>query len=260
MRTLLAIPFRDTDGTRLEPFIKTVELLLNFYDWTEVVAVDSGHPKFNRAATRNLAFQYGRDYDYDVVVCNDADTIGQSEGYHKAIDAAATNGLINYPFTVVFELIPKAIATVGTQPASILRNRAFSKCFSEGGVYVATPESFAGAGWQDPRFTGWGCEDRAFISSNKTLLGLPLKQPEDLFCLYHTRDEDVWLQSDVDLLFRYDNAFGNETEMRALTEERLDDCETYYLGALPWETQECGPTVRVIPRDLPARHKAGYRR
>lgn len=257
MRVLLAIPFRDTDGSRRQPFMTTVGVLFDYYNWTEVVTVDSGHHIFNRAASRNLAFQYAADQSYDVVCCNDADTSGESDGYVKAIVAAHTNSLINYPFTLAFELIPKAIAQIGNAPASILRNRAYSKCHSEGGVYIASPEVWMKAGWQDPRFTGWGCEDRAFISSNKTLVGMPLKQPEDLFCLYHNRPQDTWLQSDVDLLFRYDHAYGNPIEMRELVNER--EPRTDYSCAESWTSEERGPTVRVVPRDLPARYKAGYR-
>lgn len=237
MKVLLAFPFRDSDGSRIEAFVRTRECLEGMYEWDDIREFDSGHEPFSRAATRNMAMQYGLDNDYDVVVCCDADSVPEPEPLRDAINGAS-DGLIHYPFTTVYELIPKASLQVGVQPPSILQNRAISKCESEGGVWVCRPDTWFLAGGQDERFTGWGCEDRAFISASKTLIGDPVKHPGALFCMYHTRPQDYWLTEDVLLLIQYNDAFKDVERMREIIDGRFNSTLSEQISP-----EECSPAV-----------------
>lgn len=225
------------------------------YEWECVVEVDSGHERFNRAATRNLAVKWATINGFDIVVLNDADSVPEVGGMVAAINGAALDDLIHFPFNRVYELVPKATNFVGIQSPAILMNRAYAKCESEGGIWVMKPRVWQKAGYQDERFGGWGCEDRAFIAANHTLVGKPVKHDGSLFCMYHDRtsnESESWLPEEVELLIRYNDAYLNPEEMENIINERLN-----YLGAVAGTTEERSPTVRVLSGDLYRQYEIG---
>ena len=248
MRVLLAFPFRDTDGSRTPQYLQTQRCLWKMYPWDGIVECDSGHVKFNRAATRNEAVFYAFSHNYDVIVLNDADTVPEEQPLNDAIRGAYTTDVVHYPFTTAYELIPKAMYQVGIQAASILVQRAYGKCQSEGGIWVCKPEVWVKAGGQDERFNGWGCEDRAFIAANKTLVGDPVKHQGALFCMYHdrtTNNEDSWIPEEVQLLIQYNDAFMDKEKMREIIDGRAYNSRTKSPA-----TEKRSPTVRELPRDM----------
>lgn len=225
---MLAIPFRDdSDNTRLPAFQVVRERLATFYDFKHVLVVDSGHVPFNRAATRNLAVKQAEAMSADVIVLCDADSIPEKKPLGDAILDSYTDGLLHYPFNQVWEMTAKAIYLVKVgKSLDLLKNRAFCRYGpSQGGIWICRPDTWWAAGGQDPRLSGWGCEDRAMVASSNTLIGSPKHHEGVLMCLYHRRPslEEQWIPEDVELLHRYDNARGNVFETKGIIDERFDD-------------------------------------
>lgn len=225
---VLAIPFRDdSDNTRLPAFQVVKEKLSTFYDFKHVLVVDSGHVPFNRSATRNLAVKRSQEVSADVIVLCDADSIPEEEPLRAAIHDSYADGLIHYPFNEVWEMAGKAIYLVKAgRNVNQLRTRAFHKYgHSQGGVWICRPDVWWAAGGQDPRLSGWGCEDRAMVASSNTLIGHPKHHEGVLMCLYHKRPSaaEQWIPEDVELLHRYEKARGNALETKGIINERFDD-------------------------------------
>lgn len=244
MRAVLVFPFRDDSvGSREQAFNKTVSLLRVMYDWCAILTVDSGHSRFNRAATRNLGVQEAIKRGADVVVLCDADSIPERIPLVEAIHAASDDRF-HYPFDQVWAMSPKITPTIGKKNLRQLENRAISRSGrSEGGIWVFKPEIWTKIGGQDPRLAGWGCEDRSFLSVTHTLVGEPVFHEGVLLCLHHGRiAEETWLPGDVELMIRYQAALGDPKTTREIIDERLDS-----FGSLDGSTKERGPVVRVLP-------------
>lgn len=246
MRVNLYIPWRSTDD-RYPAYVLTVEKLLPMYPWNAVYSVDSGHPSFNRAATRNVAFRHALETGVDVVVCCDADSIPEASVLLEAI-AAAPDGLFHFPFDIVWYLGSKAIERVRQgQHLEQLKSRIIDKCESEGGIWVCQPETWWKAGGMDDGILYWGCDDRAFLSASRTMVGMPVKHQGVLLCLPHYRPTDVgepvWHPPDVELLIKYQEAYMKPEEMEKLINER----RTYLSGAEQIPTEERRPIIRELP-------------
>lgn len=223
MQVVLAYPFRPDGHERAWNFEHVRRCVDTYYDWNYIIQVDSGHKKFNRAATRNLAVNEADKLGADVVVICDADSVPENQPLNDAILGAFQDDKIHYPFDTVYEMIPKATQQIGRQNIEQLKQRAFGKCESEGGIWVTKPSTWRRAGGQDSRFAGWGCEDRAFLAANRTLVGMPVKHPGALFCMYHNRDqnnEDAWDPGEVAILIKYQEAYQNPIDMLKVIYDR----------------------------------------
>lgn len=224
MKVCLAYPFRPDGHERAWNFGHVRRCVDTYYPWDTIIQVDSGHEKFNRAATRNLAVTHSQSIGADVVVICDADSVPEQQPLEDAINGAFQDGRIHYPFDTVYELVPKATQQVGHQNIEQLKQRAFGKCASEGGIWVTKPSTWWKVGGQDVRFAGWGCEDRAFLAANRTLVGDPVKHPGALLCMYHNRDqnnEDAWDPEEVAILIKYQDAYQNPIEMLKVIYDRV---------------------------------------
>lgn len=251
MKVLLGIPFRESDGSRLAPFVKLLSVTPNNYDFSNVVIGDSGDFPFNRARSRNLIFQYAVDEGYDVVVCNDADSICQEEALRESIEDASLNEKINFPFNIVYELVPKGLNKIGLINWEQLKHSAFSKCYSEGGIWVATPDTWFAAGGMDPRFEAWGPEDRAFRSACRAILGNPVFHEGGLFCLHHSAERN-WGPG-VQLMMRYESNIENADGIQEIIYERSPYVNDY--RTVSFEAEVSGPVIRSIPKHmLPTRY------
>jgi len=93
---------------------------------------------------------------------------------------------------------------------------------STGGVLVIRPDAWALAGGMDERFTGWGCEDSAFLAAADTLLGPSVRHPAQIVHLWHPTADTPGPGRDAnyELLRRYRAAEGDVPAMRALIAER----------------------------------------
>jgi hypothetical protein len=84
-------------------------------------------------------------------------------------------------------------------------------------------------------------------------VGEPVKHPGYLFCMYHNRDANnglAWLEDDVNLLVRYNDAFLEPDKMRDIINERID-----LFGTLASTAEKCSPVVRELSGDLYRRHQ-----
>ncbi len=188
--------------------IAAFEQTVNF--WISVGAdiqfFDSGHPIFNRAASRNLAVRTAADSGHNKLVISDADCIPQYGPLNEAWDQADDTG-VHLPYTVCIVHAPDG------------RELGMFD-FTCGGVYVTTPTSWVRVGGQDERFTKWAPEDMAFSMAHNTLAG-PLRRHDGILkSLGHARDPHRHSDSEDDplvLLYRqYEAANGNPELMKVL--------------------------------------------
>lgn len=132
---------------------------------------DSGHSRFNRAASRNQAMTTFR--DFPVVMLCDADTFPEVKPAWMAVQQARRDGKVHRPFTWFRPLSRKA-----TQ--RLLEDDVHDKDdldhhpnnTAPGGVIIASPKTWWRAGGMDERFTGWGYEDTSFRLAARELTGV----------------------------------------------------------------------------------------
>ena len=224
MKVALVIHFRDdAAGSRRAAFEVTKDVVSNRYRFDDILVVDSGHERYNRAASRNYGVRLAEERGCDVVVLNDADSIPESVPLTQAIEGAYADGLMHFPFNEVWYLVPKATARIKTTPLVQLRNRALHRTGpSNGGVWVCRPDVWWKTGGQDERIAGYGAEDRAHLAATRTLVGESVVHEGVLLCAYHDRElgpTETWNYDDVQLMERYHHAFGNPEATQALIDE-----------------------------------------
>lgn len=234
MNVVLGIPFRDdSEFSRSAAYSIVRDRLSGMYAFSNVVVGDSGHPRFNRAASRNQLVRTAETLGADVIVLCDADSIPEKQALHDSINQAFEDSSLHYPFNQVWELAPKATYLVKAgRTLAQLRNRCLTRYGpSQGGIWVCKPSTWNAAGGQEPRLSGWGCEDRAMIAAAETLIGTAVQHDGVLICMHHQRPPqgEQWIPEDVELLRRYETAIYNPYEMKAIINERLDDS-----GSLTW--------------------------
>lgn len=213
MKVSLGIPFRsNNDPSRIYAYGKTLEFLLDSYQWHQIATFDTSHPRFNRAAARNKAVR--RFQDSDVIVLCDADSIPESAPLERAIKEAAVDGLIHYPFDTVHDITKNSTRLVGQRPLHCLKTiQTYGP--SEGGCFVFNPNTWWQAGGMDERLTGWGFEDRVFLITNHTLVGKPKIHTGNLYCLWHDRGKSVTIDpGDSQLFNEYSELEGKPEELR----------------------------------------------
>lgn len=238
MKVMLGFPWRPTDD-RLEAYRVTTEVVPKLYPFDAVFTVDSGHTTFNRPQSRNLIFDVAEANGADVVVCCDADSVPQEEPLREAINSSL-DGKMHFPFHEAWYLSEKGMVRVKLGATSEqIRSRIFDKCPSEGGIWVCTPETWRRAGGQDPELANWGCDDRAFLASSRTLVGMPIKHHGFLYCLPHIRpsDKEIWVPEEVQLLVEYESQYMNPEGMKEVISRRAP-------------TAHPEPTITVLSGDV----------
>lgn len=169
MNVTVVIPYRGDGAHRDRAYTHTRAHLTALLPDAEIVAADSGHAPFNRAASRNEGVRQARG---DVVVVCDADSLPEPEPLHAAINAAPTGG-VHLPYTFFRALTREHTERVlhdGAPPRAA--KPLYYSTTSVGGCYVATRDTWWAAGGQDERFHGWGYEDTAFAWAAECLVGL----------------------------------------------------------------------------------------
>lgn len=244
MKVALGFPWRHTED-RAEAFLVTSERLSAAFPFDLIITADSGHTIFNRCASRNLIVETASQYDV-VVVC-DADSVPEEIPLRDAI-LSAPDGLMHFPFDEVWYIDWKGMARIkqGCTPSAVV-SRIFDKCESEGGAWVCAPETWWRAGGQDERLNNWGCDDRAFLSASRTLVGMPVKHPGVLICLPHQRpgSDEVWIPEEVALMIEYQDAYLQPDKMREIIDARPN-----LSGSFEGSPEERSPIVRVLQGNL----------
>lgn len=222
MKVYLVFPLRLTED-RQEAWDTTKGLVPTLFPFHSVFTVDSNHEDFNRSASRNIGVGIAQEDGADVVVVCDADSVPEELPLHQAIQGAFDDNLMHFPFHEAWYVDWKGLIRVKQKATpEQVKSRIWDKCESEGGVWVCTPETWWKAGGQDPGLAHWGCDDRAFLASSRTLVGMPIKHHGILYCLPHDRPqkEEIWVPEEVELLLRYENLYEQPRLMKELIDER----------------------------------------
>lgn len=167
----IGVPWRPGIPEREPLHSYVIRRLRRDFPGIPVVDFDSGHARFNRAASRNQAMTTFEDFPA-VMLC-DADTFPEVRPVWSAVRDAATDGKVHRPFTWFRPLSRKA-----TQ--RLLEDDVHDKDdldhhpnnTAPGGVIIASPKTWWRAGGMDERFTGWGYEDTSFRLAANELTGV----------------------------------------------------------------------------------------
>ncbi|MFE3202231.1 glycosyltransferase family 2 protein [Embleya sp. NPDC059237] len=222
MNVAVVLPWRAADPARVRNHGHVRAYLRDHLPHATHLDTDSGHTPFSRAATRNHGIRRAAELGADVVVLCDADTLPDPDALHAAVEGAA-DGRLHLPHTSY-----RGLDEQGT--TDYLCGAPLAACGTElmmtgstGGVLVVRPDAWALAGGMDERFTGWGCEDTAFLAAADTLLGHSVRHSAQLVHLWHPKDDGPGAGRDANyaLLARYRAAEGNIPAMRALVTERV---------------------------------------
>lgn len=187
------------------------------------LTVDSGHARFNLAASRNAGVTMATDLAAAVVVIADADTFPQPRPLEAAIEAARRTGTVQLPYTQYRSLGESGtrMLSQGMPPEHCPYIEVSGAC---SGVFVTTPQTWWSIGGMDERFTTWAPEDYAFRLAHETLIGPLGRHQGAVFALHHQDQPDKMQGPDyeacVALYQRYIDAHGDPAAMRALVWER----------------------------------------
>lgn len=170
----VCIPWRGTTPERVLIF-ETVRT------WWEsngfrVVTGDSGHARFNRAASRNAAVELATTNE---VIVADADTVpADIETVHRAVVLAQ--------HAMVFPFRDYICVEAGDLSHSRVK---WVKNDSPGGMFAINRAAYRALGGQDERFTGWGFEDDAFLLVARELHGV-IQLRGCVYAYDHAEDRD----------------------------------------------------------------------
>lgn len=218
MRVAVTIPWRPTPD-REEAFRFVwgwYTSILHLQGWDRIMAVDSGHPVFSRAASRNAAVRAAS--DADIVIVNDADTVPHPATLYEAVKSAL-DGQLHYGLDKMKYLSEvESYAYMAGDQVDVSDAKPH-----DSSVYVVQPHRWFAAGGMDERFTGYGGEDGALCSAARALIGVKWHKGTAV-SLYHdpmVRDigSERWKPNSI-LAQRYQEASRSPGQIRQLIAER----------------------------------------
>lgn len=212
--TVILIPFRGDGGWRSRNF-ELVHAQASRLGWPVHVG-DSGDEPFSIARTWNqLANEAG---GWDRAVRWAADFL--IEDLSSVVDAVERCEHYTFAFDHVTKL--NEVETTKAHAGGQLPTRDDKVPF--GGINVITRELWDTVGGFDPRFLGWGHEDRAFVHAVEVLFGARHRVPGRMFNLWHPRGDNrnYWARRHCNLkLYRDDYlSITDPDEMRAFLAAR----------------------------------------
>jgi hypothetical protein len=152
----------------------------------EVFYADRPGEFWNAAASRNDGVKRAQEAHCDVIIINDADTIPEIEPLMEAINYCQKGNMIHNPYSAckIFSKEETFRYYDGMKLQEIHCNSIFP--YSNGGVYVCTPEAWWSMGGQDEKFVQWGYEDSAFEIAHTIIKGVPIvKHQGYIYSLKH---------------------------------------------------------------------------
>jgi hypothetical protein len=201
-------------GIPWRPHPSRIDGFANTFGWYQehgfsvVVGEDPAHEseRFNLSATRNWLAR--EKLTSDVFVISDADTIPELGALEEAVAGARADGLAHLPYHLYQNeegFIPDATS----------------------GVYVFTRAAFEATNGFDPRFIGWGYEDRAWRLANLTLHGPIVRHAGLAIAAGHDAAERDRVSPNRDLYKLYERAYGDVTAMLELVKHAQLRPETH---------------------------------
>lgn len=180
MSTVIWIPFRgDNGGWRTQNFetVYAQAESLGFPVWVE----DSGDQPFSIARTWN---QLGARGGWDQAVCWGADFVLVDP---NTVHAALATG---HHYVFAFDRVSTLTAQ---QTTRVFRSGPQKFPVSKlpfGGIRAISRAMFEDVGGYDPRFIGWGHEDRSFVHAMSLLWGPPARVAGHMLNLWHPKKTD----------------------------------------------------------------------
>jgi hypothetical protein len=183
MKTVIWIPYRDTHVYRKRAFAMACAQAqtLPF----QVLSADSGDEPFSIARTWNLLSEISGDWDKAVRWGADFLMVDPS----SVIAAVETDAPWVYAFDTyrrLTDLETKRLLRTGKHTPT-----RDPDPLPPGGVSVISRELWEGVGGMDPRFVGWGHEDRVLTHSRDVLFGAPLRVAGEMLNLAHPRRHEL---------------------------------------------------------------------
>ena len=235
----ILVPFRDSDGTRSQPWSFVRERLERLYPEAElIVASDDGEDPFHKTLALNRAAAAAKG---EILILYDADMLVSIDVLKEVVEVVRANPMAwGQPYNQKIKLNEagtQAIYDAGADWDGTLRWRDFGKPESQTTFKAAPPLVVSRQAWEivggmDERFSrGWGQEDVAFARALEVLCGRPLRQPSaEAFHLFHNRigvsGNDLWPGQTAEdkryhiwLQAQYQRA-RTPDQMRKLLEER----------------------------------------
>jgi hypothetical protein len=181
--------------------------------------------------SKGLAIHKGLSQCNDYIAIIDADVI--VPGLKEMLQRAAYFEVAWYvPFTNLHRLTEAATHKVltGLEPSVNLPTEIPPYRQNKGGTAVIVRKDVIEDVPDDPRFYGWGKNDKAWRDAMITFYGEPMRSPQEAYHLWHPPHPDkgpgnksLW-PGNEELTERYAAARGNKTEMRKI----LDECKSLF--------------------------------
>lgn len=193
-----------------------------------------GSPAPNRPWSKGEAVRSGMDAYHrlhgtpDVWVVADADSYTTPDAVRHAITEAAAQGWA-MPHRFVYrqsrdrtDAIYRQGVSASMEPVHL--DRPMYRGVKAGGIIAITPDAWEQSGGIDPRFYGWGGEDRAFEIALNLTVGRRPYGPGPLFHLWHPHPAPDLRGSPESeaLIARYREAATSRSALAALIAERLE--------------------------------------
>jgi predicted glycosyltransferase involved in capsule biosynthesis len=157
---------------------------------TQVHFADGQGERFSLSAARNNAVSQAKDMEAEVVVICDADTILEKDSIIDAILHVKSFNSIVIPYKIsryLTENSSNAVLRRNSNPNDLEAIASFD--WSVGGAVVTSVDEWERVGGQDERFTGWGCEDVAFMIAAEKMGNRPIKIDGVMNHLWHPSAE-----------------------------------------------------------------------
>lgn len=211
---ILGFPYRATQQ-RSQIFAHVREIVSAMYPFDEVIERDSGHPTFNRAASRNQVAAYAWMAKADAVVICDADSIPERDVLKETIDSVLSSGELRIPFDLVKVLPYNRFLRNPNQYSRVKPIKEYGP--SCGGIYIFRPHLWITVGGMDERIEGWGYEDQIFLAAVNTYAGGPIYHVGNLYNIDHPRDlSSLNYAPNRELVDRYHAVEGKPNEFKAV--------------------------------------------
>lgn len=213
MSVAAIIPFRD-NANREASLHRVTAHLEEFCD--EVIVCDDGGSPFSRGASINAGAEKATAETF--IIC-DADVLVPHRQIQQALALGYDEGMV-LPFSEYRYLNKQHTVAVqrGAEPTLGMLPK-FTVSNSVGGCMVIDSFAFWAVGGFDPRFRGWGSEDRAFHAAVDTLVGSVLRIDGPMFHLWHPLDK-VRPPENKKLEAMFEDARGDIPRMRRLIADR----------------------------------------
>jgi predicted glycosyltransferase involved in capsule biosynthesis len=184
------IPWRDSGVLERQRSMSYVKNYLETNLNTQVNFADGKGERFSLSAARNNAVSQAKAMGAGVAVICDADTILEIDSIIEAILHVKSFNSIVIPYKIsryLTENSSNAVLTKNSNPNDLEAIASFD--WSVGGAIVTPVDEWERVGGQDERFTGWGCEDVAFMIAAEKMGNRPIKIDGVMNHLWHPSAE-----------------------------------------------------------------------